>query len=331
MRPTVFLLVAVTVSYTCLAANGDRKLSPERTFREMCDASAAVALTPDSFVVASDEDNELRIFRSDTEKPVFSLPLSSFLETEAEHPEADIEGATWLGDRIFWITSHGRNSEGHHRPNRLRLFATKAQLTATGLRLEPVGKPCKHLLRDLKDDDRLEKFKLKDAAKLAPEAAGGLNIEGLSATRDGDLLIGFRNPIPDGKALLVPLKNPNKVLDGDDAKFGKPILLNLGGKGVRSLEYWPARDMYLIVAGPFDGGDSFALYQWSGDPDHAPEIVTGPAFDTMHPEALFLGTGPAPLIHLLSDDGDHKIGSPAMDCKTLGKDQQRFRAVDLKW
>jgi hypothetical protein len=33
---------------------------------------------------------------------------------------------------------------------------------------------------------------------------GGLNIEGLAATPDGQLLIGFRNPLSEGKALLLP-------------------------------------------------------------------------------------------------------------------------------
>src|SRR5439155_18316253 len=38
------------------------------------------------------------------------------------------------------------------------------------------------------------------------------NIESLCA--DGEsLVIGFRNPVPDGKALLVPLKNPAAVID----------------------------------------------------------------------------------------------------------------------
>ena len=35
----------------------------------------------------------------------------------------------------------------------------------------------------------------------AAEAEGGFNIEGLAAAPDGSLLIGLRNPIPQGRAL----------------------------------------------------------------------------------------------------------------------------------
>ena len=33
-------------------------------------------------------------------------------------PEADIEGATRVQDRVYWITSHGANNDGEVRPSR---------------------------------------------------------------------------------------------------------------------------------------------------------------------------------------------------------------------
>jgi hypothetical protein len=50
-----------------------------------------------------------------------------------------------------------------------------------------------------------------------------------------------RNPIPGKRALLVPLENPEEVVDGRAAKLGTPILLPLGGLGVRNIEYFEAR------------------------------------------------------------------------------------------
>jgi hypothetical protein len=48
-------------------------------------------------------------------------------------------------------------------------------------------------------DEQLKDYELEKAEKLAPKEEGGLNIEGLTATPNGELLIGFRNPIPKEK------------------------------------------------------------------------------------------------------------------------------------
>jgi hypothetical protein len=63
------------------------------------------------------------------------------------------------------------------------------------------------------------------------------------------------------------LKNPAEVIDKAAAPvFGDPVALDLGGRGIRSIEFVESR--YVIVAGPFDNGKrsgkGFALYTWSG-------------------------------------------------------------------
>ena len=71
------------------------------------------------FVVANDEDNVLRIYREGrTAAPVSALDLSEFLKSDPKHPEADIEAAARIGNRIYWIASHGTNSEGELRSGR---------------------------------------------------------------------------------------------------------------------------------------------------------------------------------------------------------------------
>ncbi|MCK4789401.1 MAG: lamin tail domain-containing protein, partial [Desulfobacteraceae bacterium] len=98
-------------------------------FRGAGDASAAAAISEDMFVVAHDENNVLRVYQtSRAGMPVFSYDLTAFLGIEDEHPEADIEGATMIGQRIYWITSHGRNKDGKMRPNRYRFFATEVRV-----------------------------------------------------------------------------------------------------------------------------------------------------------------------------------------------------------
>lgn len=194
MQRVLLFLCLVFVARSSSAQTAPPRISEVSIYRRMCDASAAVAITADIFVVASDEGAALRLYRQDQETPLYTLELADFLELEDGDPEADIEGAAWLGDRIYWITSHGRNSDGEKRPNRRRIFATRVKVINSQVRLEPVGEPYRHLLRDLKNDVRFDRFNLDDASKKAAEEEGGLNIEGLSSTEDGALLVGFRNP-----------------------------------------------------------------------------------------------------------------------------------------
>jgi hypothetical protein len=184
--------------------------------------------------------------------------------------------------------------------------------------------PAKGLLDDLRADPQYKSFNF--GKEVAPEDQGGTNIEGLASWRGDQLLIGFRNPIPDipdDQALLAPLVNPAEVIQGKHARFGAPIRLDLGGRGVRSIEYLPREGAYLIVAGPFGDQGIFSLYRWCGDPTHAPELIKEADFAPLHPEALVALPGRE--ILLLSDDGDEPAGEGK--CKDL-KDpaQRKFRS-----
>lgn len=287
------------------------------TYRGLCDASAAEATDAQHFVVASDEDNVLRLYTRGEPEPIGQLRLDGFLGTGQR--EADIEGAARIGSRIYWISSHGRNSGGKRREERLRLFATDAE---DGL-LQPAGAAYTRLLGDLVAAPTLQHLKLEEAARLPPEAPGGLNIEGLAATPEGGLLIGLRNPIPNGRALLVPLLNPVEVVEhGRTAQFGEPVLLTLRNRGVRSIER--IGNAYWIVAGPTADRGSFSLYRWSGRAGDAPQLQDSAAFIGLQPEALFAWPGSGEL-QFLSDDGGMDIGGTP--CKRLPPARQTFRAV----
>ena len=184
-----------------------------RSYAEACDASAAVRIgESDLFIAATDEDCVLRVYdRSRPGLPVARLDVTEFLEPDDPgETEADIEGAAQLGDRIYWIGSHGRNSKGKKRRMRQRLFATTVRASGNTIDLRTTGTPYKRLLKDLLSDDSLARFDLEQASTRAPEDEGGLNIEGLAPTSNRNLLIGFRNPVPDGRALVVELKNPRR-------------------------------------------------------------------------------------------------------------------------
>ncbi len=309
----------------CLAALAtalQAQAAPE-IYRGLCDASAAVALDAGHFVVANDENNTLAIYQRGRPEAVATLSLADFLDSGDK--ESDIEGAALVGRRIYWISSHGHNKNAKERPERYRFFATDIDASKSPPSLKPVPKRYEKLLDDLVEADALKPFKLKDAAKLAPEAPGGLNIEGLAALPDGSLLIGFRNPIPNGKALLLPLKNPDELLEGKTAKFGAPVLLALRNRGVRSIER--VANQFLIVAGPTADKGTFSLYHWSGKAGDAPKLAQGLDLADLRTEALFdIGGGQ---VQLLSDDGGIETGGVA--CKDIKKpSEQAFRSISVK-
>ncbi|NLE39108.1 MAG: DUF3616 domain-containing protein [Pirellulaceae bacterium] len=336
------------------------------TYSGMCDASAAVALDDATFVVADDEKNVFSVYRADRPGPPLETirwdePLAIDPDND-EHPEADVEGAAVLGDRIFWITSHGRNRDGKWRANRHRFFAMTVARGEDGLKFEPFGKPYHELALRLADDPRMSQLDLadalgtpgKNAKKLAPKSAG-LNIEGLAPMPDGrSLLIGFRNPRPGGKAVIVPLLNPTAVLaEGAAPEFGDPILLDLeaefAGKtrelGIRSLAFLDRLKCYLIVAGPHGEKKQFAIFCWSGKPEERPELLShltasvGRAGD-FAPEALIVYSG-GDKLQLLGDDGSRMVEvQSAAECREgtfqdgqceakylLDRERQTFRSL----
>jgi len=324
-NPCLLLLLAIAASSSGTIEAATNAVSTLAAFTGMCDASAAVALNEKLFAVANDEDNTIRIYDSEKGgRPVASFDWSAFLKVDPKWPETDLEGAAWLGNRIFWIGSHGRNKDGKFRASRDRFFATTVQTNNGGsITLVPVEKPYTQLLRDLIRDPKLKPYKLSAASHLPPKHPGALNIEGLCATPDKHLLIGFRNPIPHGRALLVPLLNPNDVIAGRPAAFGNPFLLNLGGRGIRDIGFWHGR--YLLVAGSYDAEGVSQVYLWKGGTAE-PQLLPGVDLHGFNPEAVIVYPHTPDSFQLLSDDGTMLVGGVA--CKLLPDPMQKhFRSV----
>jgi hypothetical protein len=353
-----------------------------------------VAIGQDSFIVADDEENILKVYRTiNDSKPMLCYDVSQFLELLPDYPEVDIEGATKVGNRVYWIGSHGRNREGKLRPNRYRFFATeiascgertngeqsRTSRTADGNSIRPAGKSYKDLVFDLigtknevqKDLNKAAGFafelKGKDLSRLAPKNEG-LNIEGLCASPDGKTLyIGFRNPLhkkgSKEYAIVMPLNNAASVIErGQKLAFGRPLLWDLNGLGIRDMVYSPYHKAFFLVAGPARGGEQgrtagerpdwvpalrgpFALYRWSGQEDQQPQLVRKIAADgnKFTPEALITFENSDKLL-ILSDDGtiEVNVASPSEckeplidDGKCLNKyltnpDKKSFRAAWIK-
>jgi hypothetical protein len=320
MRGAVLILLAISL---CARAGEKSAVLRPTLYSGEGDASGAVAVTSNLFVVADDEDNILRLYRSDMGgPPIKEFDCNAFLEVRGKSLEADLEAGARIGDRAFWIGSHGRNKNGKERPNRCRLFATDISMVGGEVTLTPVGKPYKGLLDDLIRDARFEQLHFPAAARLMPKEAGALNIEGLSATPEGHLLIGFRNPIPEGNALLIPLLNPNEVIEGKTALFDPAIQLDLGGLGIRDIAYYDGT--YIISAGPYHGGGPFHFYRWLGTGTQ-PERILVEDLGDYHPEAIIIYPDKGLReMQILSDDGKREVDDISNRDLPIG--QRTFRS-----
>lgn len=310
------------------------------------DASAAVAVDEKRFIMADDEINVLQVFDWDKpgSEPNVETDISAELTLDTQHPEADFEGATWFNGRVFWITSHGRSRYGDYWKSRYNFFATTIAPNGT----VTVDGVCNDLVDALIGYDRTwselnlgleaaigttgDHIDTNPIPALAPKDSG-LNIEGLCTTADGKkMFIAFRNPRPGGMALVIPLANPEEVvLSGATPMLEAPILIDLNGLGVRSIEYSESFGEYLIVAGSHKGGSDEPvqyLYNYDFEIQDRDKLAT---FSDITPEALFQFPQ-ANEINLLSDDGTRMIESPtgAVVNKSLPRSKRTYRTRTVK-
>jgi len=282
--------------------------------------TAAVAVGEDMFIAASDDDNLLRIYSmTDSSGPLTSFDLSEYLEVAPGLPVA-IAGATRVGDRVYWITSHSRDEEGRIRPERYRFFATTVVMKNGHVTIEPVGKPNKTLMHKLVERHTVRTLRLDKATRFGSELAeeerrklapfgAGLRIGALCASGNAEVLIAFHNPRPlrvttgTPHALVVPLDNAAEVIEkGEDPIFGEGILWDFHGLGIAGFEYSPFHRAYFIVAGPHDGDGSFVLYRWSGMKAYQPEPVSETVVDGGFFPRTVIASGNGGRILLLGGD-----------------------------
>lgn len=298
------------------------------TFPGICDASAAVAIDENTIIVGDDERQWLSIYDLRTQHLQEKIPLPSRSEDDSGENkvgyEADIEGATVYKGHIVWITSHGRNKHGKVSPNRFQLFASHRINSPDGTAARAFSSSFNGLASMILHTADGSYAPLRGAVgdlsrtdpALAPKKRG-FNIEGLTTTRDSEiLLIGVRNPQRDGKALLFELAGFDRFLQDDPSQLalGKLIEIDLGGRGIRGIAWSAAHGSYIIAAGQVDDdtdGPGFALYKWDGT--GAP-IQIGDFNDMdrdFHPEAVVPlldksdhGLAPSKRILILSDEGE---------------------------
>ncbi|MDO9072786.1 MAG: DUF3616 domain-containing protein [Rubrivivax sp.] len=219
----------------------------------------------------------------------------------------DLEGLT--GDRagfVYAITSHSRDDEGHEKKSREKLVRFRVEGDRV---VDPKA------VDGLKDALVARHAVLAAAAQVRDvKAGGGLNIEGLEFSPDQQrLLVGFRSPLREGRALIACIENPSEVFESNAPPRIAPLLeeLDLAGHGIRGLSYVPALGAYLVIGGPTSREPAdFALWRWSGEPGAPARRLTAPGLRGLEKAE---GVSPAFVgglqrIIVVSDDGNRDAG-----------------------
>ncbi|MGC4092981.1 MAG: DUF3616 domain-containing protein [Polyangiaceae bacterium] len=324
-----------------VASGGAVALDPTPgSYKQACDGSLSVAIDGTYFLDGDDDDQKLRLYLRGTGRdPVKTIDISKGigLDTDAE---ADLEDAARVGNRIYVVSSHGRDKDGKLDRARFRFFGLDLAGTSPNITLTAAGYSSKLL-----DDLLLAKnwltpataviTTLTNSSKLSTDTdedlapnAGGTNIEALTwaptTARPNQLLIGFRNPLQGTDAIVVSLLNADEVLAGSAARFGEAALLNLGGLGLRSMTWSPLHGAVLLLAGPHnDASGPFRLYKWSGVASEVPQLVTtlsGVPSDSS-PESVVTYPNSRD-VQIVFDQGDHVIGDDS--CKDADSSDRLF-------
>lgn len=268
MIRTASLALPLLLAAAEACASGVRIESVE-VYEGMCDASGVVALPEgsfgDRFLMLNSADNILRIYAVGTAGAPAKTDIGTTGGLSARNRDRiDVEAATWLDGEAILVGTLGRDDDGGRRDADWQFLSVAVDgeetVRATSGRSDRLLAGLAALDADIAaaigDLD-------KDDPALAPDRAG-INLEGMSVAADGaSLFLGFRNPVPAGQSLLVKVLNPKAVLFEDaEPLFEPPIRLDLGGLGIKSLEYAPAAGAYFIVAGPLDGGGDHDIYRW---------------------------------------------------------------------
>lgn len=281
-------------SYVIKYAASDVGATNTRFLTGTSDASTAIAIDANYMVVADDEDQTIRLYdRNNSGLPVASFDFTSTLGLSGSS-EVDIEASTKVGNTIYWMGSHANNTSGNDRPNRERIFATQISGTGANTTLTFQGY-YKFLEDDLIAWDNANGHGLgagylglaaSAAAGVVPEQTNGFNIEGLTIAPNGTTAyVAFRAPNEPTsnrtQGLIVPVTNFTTILNASGgtsgaATFGAPIQLDLGGRGIRSIER-NASNQYIIIAGPAGAAtgtapNDFRLYTWTGNAADGPVL-----------------------------------------------------------
>jgi hypothetical protein len=268
---------------------------------------SAIQQLPDGrFLVVEDEKKHpFSLVTIGADGSVSSAPLGpGVLEADDGFWKLDdLEGvALDRSGHIYSLTSHSRDSEGDEKKSREKLVR---------FRIEGERVVAPVVVRGLKSALVAVHPVLAHAAGILDvKTGGGLNIEALEISPDQQrLLIGFRSPLLDRRAIIACIENPAAIFEAGEPPLVSATLetLDLGGNGIRGMCWVPALGGYLVISGPV-AREQVHFLLWFWKPGEPARRVTAPGLQGFeHAE----GVCPAvidgrQLIMIVSDDGSRK-------------------------
>jgi len=272
---------------------------------------SAIQQLPDGrFLVVEDEkQHPFSLVTISSDGRVSSIPLSQG-PLEAGHAFRKLDDLEALAldhsGYVYAMTSHSRDGDGDEKKSRDKLVRFRVEGDHV---LSPL------VIKGLKPALVAAHPVLAAAAEILDvKSGGGLNIEALEISPDQQrLLIGFRSPLLDNRAIIASVENISAIFEaGESPRISATLeTLDLGGNGIRGMSYFPALGGYLIVSGPVAREQvHFQLWFWSGRHGEPARRVTVPGLPGFeHAE----GVSPALIdgrqrIIIVSDDGSRADG-----------------------
>jgi hypothetical protein len=282
-------------------------------FEDIYEPSAVQQLPDGRILVVEDEHKRafsIMRFLADgslAEDPALDVRLMRAFRIKPD----DLEGLSMDADGfIYATTSHSRDAKGRRQPDReqlLRFRVVRDDVVDLEVYSDFIG--------ELQRSPVLQQALSQHTDQLVNFSR--INIEGLNFDPVNQrLLLGFREPLVDGKSMVVKISNPAGIFErGEAPEFSDVALLDLQGGGIRSLSYDPVLNTFLIVneISGHEGKLYSQLWSWSGDPDAQPEPVALPEIINLHNvESIDSITinGESRLL-IMSDEGNVKKQKPA--------------------
>ena len=303
------------------------------------DASTAVDAGNNYFLSADDESNGLHLYHKDSSGYFFNaFDMAGPIGFTGE---GDFEASCRKGNTIYWMGSLGNTKSGNIETSRHHFFGTTVAGMGSLTTASYLGSQSLRSSMISWGDSKGYDFTSSGASGMIPKQIDGLNIEGMClGPNDTSIYIGFRAPLVPvsnrTKALICPVKNFEGWFNNGspigNPQYGNPIELNLGGRGIRSMEK-NADGQYLIVAGSFDSNLDAALYEWNGVATSAPVLLTAD-LTSLNPEGIV--TFPSPFyngstVELMSDDGTQEWYNDGIENKLLTEIRnKKFRTVKVQ-
>ncbi|BCN92440.1 hypothetical protein THMIRHAM_02250 [Thiomicrorhabdus immobilis] len=225
---------------------------------------SGVVITDNFMALATDEGNQIQIFKADNKKSWKSINV---IQLSDDSEEMDIEALAWQAPYLYALGSHSAKRKKlknslNQKDNIARLqtiYAEPARQKLVRLELDSAARVIQQ--QSLSIQQELTRHPLLKPFIGLPSKENGIDIEGLAIDGQGRLLLGFRGPVFRGN--IVPILRLKLAKNRFAIKKSKLLYITTAGNGVRGLSEVPLSkpEQFLVLSGAV--GDQPLPYQVS--------------------------------------------------------------------